>query len=202
MLFLACVRSSIKASTCAFRQHVGSSESASSLKPGRRFRTLQDVEDAVENFENSGRLPAVLFKEMAFVDGGVDGSHVFEHRRQGFGGIQVVVHALFKLADGFPRALGQFFVASRAEAWSRPDASSKSRSRSMLRAAAFKTFKGEIQLLAIRDGSQQVADRLRLVAHLEQIAQSIEVARATSTSSETRSASARNAARTARTDGR
>ena len=73
-------------------------------------KSIQDVKDAVERLEHFRRFPAILFEEMSVVNGCIHRAYVFEYRRQRFRGIQVVVHALFEVADRLAGALGQLVV--------------------------------------------------------------------------------------------
>ena len=149
--FLAC---------CALRDHAP--------PPPRRTCALalrgrlQHIENGIELLAGSPSAAATLpARNSPASMARVGVAHVFEHRGQRLGGIQIVVQAVVETPARLPpcappaprsRPPGYLSVSRR---------SLKLRSRSIAVAADFQPVESEIQLLAVRHRRQQIADRLR-----------------------------------------
>src|SRR5208337_5601592 len=124
---------------------------------------VEDAEDAVPVVQRVQEGSAITSPEFALVHSRVSIPHHGEDGAECFGGVQVVVHSIFKrLAGGAGTILQSGILPRREWLLGKPKAEIPEPVDGLLRLV--QAIKGEVQMPAVRDRGQQVSDRRGLVS--------------------------------------
>ena len=134
------------------------------------------AEDAVPDFEHLQAGFDISLLKTTFVHGRVSVAHKIKHGGECAGRVQIVVHGLFEFLFRLRRSAVQVGIFAGGEGFLLQTVLKIPQSfQGLLR--LMERVEGEVQLLPMRHRRQQVANRARLGAVLQQVAQGEEIPR-------------------------